>query len=378
MQATSYSNKIALSQSSIKDWRFKYPLRWRKLWLDKTQDDDRKSDSFDLGSLVDTLLLTPELIDERFIISDEKLPSKAIESIIKSAYLEIVNVREQEERIKNELPNYRSKNFVLDEYKDILDDCACNYVNDKKEVGWNKTWKKETRIKKLIEEGTNYLSLLVRANGRKIIDPSINMDAIAMVKVLQTDDNVKSYFVQQEGELLFHQHEIFANYILSTGFNVPLKGALDIVRINHNEKTIQIVDFKTSYNAFDFITEIKKYSYCTQLSFYDYLLREWLENNCKDEKFCKYTILPPANIVIDSNELVAYIYEYDWKDIAIEADGNSEFLYSLHSTTEHNDKIKKGWKNIVETIGWHMENNYWDKTKELYENKKIKVNLINL
>ena len=199
------------------------------------------------------------------------------------------------------------------------------------------------------------------------------MEAISMVNVLTSNLNVKKYFIKQENEELFHQLEIYTDYELNNGVKIPLKGAIDILHIDHNNKTIQILDLKTSFSAFDFLKSIKQYSYCAQLSFYDYLVRRWIE----DKKYSNYHILPPANIVIDPEYKIPYIYEYDWVDIALEADGNKDFLFNIYQSDLHNEKFKKGWKNILEEIGWHISNNMWDMPKELYENKKIKVNLLN-
>ena len=379
MQNKNYRNTFAISQSSIKDWRFKPPVKWKKIWIDNLEDNDRDDDSFSLGSLVDTVLFTPDELDKRFVISEEKLPSKAIESIIKSCYISILNNINHCKELNNQpIPEeIEEKEFELINWKEVVLQCANDYINEKKEKGWNKGWKEDTRVNKIIEEGNEYFQHLKNAAGRKIIDPTTNMEAIKMADVLRKNENVKKYFIEQPNETLIHQLEIFLEYELKDGSKVPLKGAIDILHLDHKNKTIQVVDLKTSFSAFDFIKSIKQYSYTAQLSFYNYLVNWWIDQKCENKEYCEYTFLPPANIVIDPEYNIPYVYEYDWKDINMEADGNSKYLSDLFQTIDHNARIKIGWKDIIEEIGWHLTNNKWDMPKELYENKKIKVNLLN-
>lgn len=380
MQNKDYRDRWGISQSMIKDFRFKSPKKWKEIHVDKKIDIDKKEETFVLGSLTDTLLFSPDRLDERFIVSDEtKLPSPAVQIIVRNIYNEIVRQNEEIDSTKDMLPEVVYKDLSLTDEAMIL-----HYINiyeevDKegnKKVGWYSNRLEPTRIKNLIEQGTDYFDSIKRSNGRKIISSEMNMEAIALRDTLYKSEEVKDYFIQNENNLLIFQLEIFSEYLLNSNVKMPIKGALDILRFNHIDKTVQIVDFKCSYSAHDFIKSIKQFGYCDQLSFYDHLLRNWLYEYC-DGKYCEYKIIAPINIVIDIKDKVPYIYEYDWRDLAIAADGNRDLLYSLYQTHDHNQKIKKGWKEILEEIGWHYGENKWDKPKELYLNNKIKVNLLN-
>lgn len=377
-QRDEYSSRWAISQSAIKDWYFKSPTRWKEIWIDRQQDLDKNEDNFIFGSLVDTLLFSKDKLNDRFYVGTEELPSKAIESIIKSYYNHIVKHNKEIEEINKDIPvqeelleysleiDSSSLLFYMDSYKE----------KDGDKAGWNIGWKLDTRLNKVKEQGKSYFESLVESSGRKVISPEMNMEAIEIVDILRKNESCKDYFVENEDNKLIFQLEIFSKYIPLTGEEIPIKGALDIVRFDHKRKTIQIADFKTSFCAFEFLKSIKQYSYCDQLSFYDNLLRNWLIEYC-DGEYCNYTVIEPCNIVIDSREKVPYIYEYDWKDINLSADGNIAYLYDLYQTYDHNAKVKKGWKNILNEIGWHYTNSYWSKPKELHVNGKIKVNLLN-
>ena len=162
MQNKNYRNTFAISQSSIKDWRFKPPIKWKKIWIDNLEDNDKDDESFSLGSLVDTILFTPDELDKRFVISEEKLPSKAIESIIKNSYSIILENNNRIKQLNKEsIPEeIEEVEFELINWKNVVLTCANEYVNEKKEKGWNKGWKDDTRVNKIIEEGGEYFQHL--------------------------------------------------------------------------------------------------------------------------------------------------------------------------------------------------------------------------
>lgn len=377
MQNSNYRDTWALSQSCLKDFSFKPPIKWKKLWIDRIQEV-RNNDVFALGSLTDTILFTPNLVEERFVIMEEVLPSPTIATILKQVYERVIAHNEQVRAILGPYPEMLTiKTFDLETLKEEILREADDVLMDKEKNkrGWNAHWKPETRIATVIKDGTDYFASLVKAAGRQIISLEMNMEALLEIKLLKNDPITKAYFTEQPGEELWFQMEIFTEYELSSGLgSLPIKGALDIVRVSHKDKTVQVCDFKSSYSAFDFIKSIKQLGYCFQLSFYDYLIRDWLS---KDEKYKEYRVLEPCNIVIDKETKVPYIYEYDWKDIAMYADGNADYLFHLFQTLDHNARVRKGWKEIIEDIGWHYFNNKWDKPRELYENNKVKVNLLN-
>lgn len=382
MQNNSYSSKFAISQSAIKDFRFKSPKKWKQIWIDRQLDLDKDEDSFVFGSLVDTLLFTPSLLKERFYIADvNKIPKGGIEKVIHSVFnkvkenitdgVKVLHVVDDEMLPE---PYEVFKYDISSLKKEILEACE--------EEQWNAHWRAETRVNKIIEKGSEYFGLLDQSQGKKIVTMDMNLEAIDLVVKLKESKDVGKYFQKSKDIENLYQVELMYIYANSGLYETPIKGAIDIVHINHKDKTIQLVDFKTSYSAFDFLKSIKQYNYCDQLSFYNFLLsiamldKEFIEaNNLPDLK--SYKLLEPINIVIDKEEKLPYVYEYNWTDIIISKEGNKKFLNDLYNTTDHNAKIKKGWLEILEEISWHLENSLWEYPKEYYEKGKIKVNLLN-
>lgn len=380
MQDSEYRNTWGISQSAIKDFQFKSPKKWKEIWIDRKFDIDKNEDNFTMGSLIDTLLFSPDQLTKRFFVGEEKLPSKAIAHIIKKYYEALVKERETVAELNTQLPEeIPMPNLSIDGVPDLLIECANNYCfkdGDDEKCGWQSSWKDDTKLRTLIEKGSDYFESLKASAGRKIISIEMNIEALQLRDILYNDPETRDYFISNEDNDLLFQLELYTTYPLLSGKDMPLKGALDIVRFNHKNKTAQIIDFKSSYSAFGFIHSIKQFGYCDQLSYYDFLLREWMIEAC-DGKYCGYVVIPPINIVIDINDRIPYIYEYDWKDIALAADGNREYLFNIFQTHDHNQRIKRGWKKILDEIGWHWQNQKWNRPMEAYLNGKIKVNLLN-
>lgn len=379
MQNNNYRNTWAVSQSALKDFRFKSPKRWKDIWIDRQVDLDKDEEAFVFGSLVDTILFTPKEINERFYVADvAKIPTGTVEKIVSHIYNNSSDEDRKGKIIEIDLPDFpepiQKLEFNLEKMRDkILEAC------DKLE--WNSTWKPDTRINKIIEKGTEYFRLLAAAKGKKVISSETNLEALGVVAKLKTDPSTKKYFVNDDQYKNYFQVELFDTYKSNEHYEVPIKCAIDIVHLDKNNRTITIVDFKTSHSAHNFIESIKRYGYCDQLSFYTFMLRKWVADKFQDlfgiEDAKDWRILEPLNVVIDENEKTPYIYKYDWKDITLSQDGNASFLFNIFETDDHNQRIKKGWMQILNEICWHIQNNKWDYPVEIYKTGSIRVNLVN-
>lgn len=377
MQRQEYNSRFAVSQSAIKEFRFKSPKRWREIWIEKQLDLDKNEDAFTFGSLVDTILFTPQLIDERFYISDStEVPTGAIEKIVKYVY-ENSEIAPTKVTVDDDMlpESFEKEEYYLEEHRSAILE-ACN----KQE--WNGHWKDDTRINKIIEKGGEYFGMLAKAAGRKVISSEMNFEAISVVSTLRKDENVSKYFVDTDTSFNIFQLELFSKYISSDHCEIPLKCAIDILHVDRENGLITVCDFKTSHSAHNFIQSIKQFGYCDQVSFYTYLVQKELEKDAFREQLGLdpskvWAVTAPINVVIDEAEKSPYIYEYNWKDIHLSQKGNSEYLYELYQTHEHASRIKKGWEEILEEICWHIQNDKWSYPVEFYKKGRISVNLTN-
>jgi hypothetical protein len=360
MQRNEYQKVFAISQSAIKAFKTKGLAKFKKIYIDKEEDDEDDQDKFAYGSLVDTLAFQPKLLDERFYILDTEvpLPKDKLKLVIDKTYKEAVEIVDNKVELnrRGNLPEplYVPDITEISEWYDLIFKYA-------REITYGGTTWSRTRIcDNAYEEGYLYFRMLGKANGRSIINSQENADAIETVEALRNHPRTKRYFVQQENQTLLFQQEIFLEFNVS-GMPIPLKGALDIIHFDHDAKTVQVPDLKTTYNAQTFKTIAKSFDYTTQASFYNFLLREWLKTY-EDGKYVNYTCLNPINIAIDATTKEPYIYEYDWSDLEIVE----------HGSEENN---VQGWRSILEEIAWHLQSGVWNCPKELHETGKIKLKI---
>jgi hypothetical protein len=363
MQKTDYRNVFAVSQSAIKAFKTKSLQKFKQIYIDKEEDDDDDQDKFAFGSLVDTLAFEPNLIDERFYIPDSEveIPGDKIKIIVDKTYKEASEIVANK-TILNAQGNLPEPLYVpnlidLYDWQDII----LKYAREIKYGGT--TWSNTRILDNVYNDAYGYFRMLGTAGGRSIITSRDNGDAIEMVDALRKSKDTQKYFVADENTTLLFQQEIFVNYHYPNGMIVPLKGALDIIYLNHLNEEAQVPDLKTSFNTEGFKTQARSFDYVTQAAFYNFLIREWLKTYMNG-KYAHYKILPPLNIVIDRTFKVPYIYEYDWLDIEIATDGSD-----TNNVT--------GWKNILNEIAWHIETGVWDRPRELHETGKIKLKIFN-
>jgi hypothetical protein len=360
MQRPEYRELFAISQSAIKAFKYKPLQKFKQIYIDKIEDDEDES-KFAFGSLVDTLAFEPELIKDRFYISSEDviIPGEKVKLIVDKVYKEALEIVENKRKL-NEQGNLPEPLHIpgikyLDEFNSLI----TKYAKEIKYGGT--TWSSSRIIDTVYADGAAYFNMLGECGGRTIMTPMDNADAISAVDALRKAKETAAYFVQQKDEVLLFQQEIMINFKSQKGLALPLKAALDIIRISNTDKTVQVADLKTTHNTAGFKGVAKSFDYVTQVSFYNYLIREFLKE-FHGGKYQNYTILAPINIVIDKEYLVPFIFQYSEEDIEIAENGSVAHDF-------------KGWRQVLDEIIWHIETSIWDKPKEYYETGLIKLKI---
>lgn len=367
-----YSEKFGISNSSLKDWGKLSPLQWKKKWIDGEKDKSDES-HFVFGSLLDILLFTPETFNKKYYIYNGLFPSDAIVYIVKDIFNKIKTTNEEILKNNKECPiEEPTLEVSLDVNDDLILESIKNYPNYDSEsgemkFGWQNNWKDETRVTKVKEQGKAFFTLLSESKGKEIISSSLLSLCEELKTILITNDITRDYFIPSEGIELYHQFEIYDIFIPKNGFAVPRKGCLDILIVNHNEKTIRVVDFKTDQNAFNFIYTAKKFDYCGQLTYYSDLIRNLIADPL--HAWYEYKILPPRNIVIDKFEKMPYVYEYSSYDMDIAVNGNRYFLPKIPGTNDPIGRIVKGWEEKLSEISVHFSENNWQQPIDVIKNK---------
>lgn len=188
-------------------------------------------------------------------------------------------------------------------------------------------------IKNLWEKPINadYYYAKHEAKGKKVLSLDEYETALLCKKELVTNPCTKDYFVGKRK--VYYQVPIYfhTSYTDVDGMALPevpswskCKGMLDLLVIDHEEKTIQIADLKTiARSAFDFPSSFIKYGYYIQAWFYYFAVKELIAGRAVSPAFsstqleflAEYTVKPPLFIVVPKVEGSAVVFSMSDADM---------------------------------------------------------------
>lgn len=172
-------------------------------------------------------------------------------------------------------------------------------------------WKLDTKINKLAQY-KDYYDL--KRSGKKIVSREDWNDAVEMTNIIHNDVYLKDIFGQgiKNGVEYLYQMKIFFDVLVEIDgdeYCVNMKAMPDLVVVNHNDKTIQPVDLKTSsLPAYNFPESFIKFRYDIQASIYTCALMN-LKNT--DTSYVGYKILPYLFVDISREDKVPLVFNYD-------------------------------------------------------------------
>lgn len=341
-QTQKYKDVKAVSNSILT--LFEQDLRaFKNYWIYNKDpfNSDEENISFELGSVVDTLLTRKDNFYDIYYVSQASDPTPQMKKFCRNLFkIWPTGTSTSQEREVLFQKAYEETKFGRDSLESV---------------------------KKKFSECTEFFNTLVRARGKSVISQELYDRASKIVDQLLTNPFTKEIFEVKTVELgntgldlitVINQLEIYSEYTSEEGgCNIPIKGALDKVIIDHNKKIVYPYDIKTSSNLHEFKESYIKYRYFRQASYYTWLLKKWL----REGGWVGYTIAPFKFIVASTVGEGAYIYECSANDLQASIFGKStkklEFQY--------------GWKDLLDDICWHIQNNKWDYPRMVYENNGI-------
>lgn len=203
---------------------------------------------FLIGTAVDDRLTRGKTyFENKYYIGTSVKPSDTIMSIIQYIFDYIVNNEE-------EVPT------TLVDVPDSLIMQAVTVHN------YQSKWGNEARINRVRLDGVLYYSELVKSFGKTILDSKQNELILKIVKSFQEGQLGGLYASAKDSKRfdLIFQFPIYFNYL-----DVPCKGLLDVLYVDHVEKTVTPIDIKTlSDYTLNFHIALKKRRYDFQAAFY--------------------------------------------------------------------------------------------------------------
>jgi len=225
------------------------------------------------GNGVDTLItMGEEVFHQKYYAASINKPSPAIMSIVQQT-LENAKIKYGSiESLLEEAPN------LSDHTQLIYDSCELHqyYMTRRKD-----NWEQDTRPASIIKDGLYYWKELIESDGKQILTPEENEVIFAVYRSITNHPVTREFFEVSEGVELKFQEPI---YFMFRGHECKMLP--DWYIINHNVKTIQPFDLKTTRNAAaNFLWDVKNYRYDFQAAWYTIGFKE---TYMKDG----YTILP--------------------------------------------------------------------------------------
>lgn len=267
-----------------------------------------------MGGLVDLLLFQPDEFKSNYYVFRAKIPTATTKELADI----IIN-------------NYSTS--VLPDNKAVLEIIKHNEF-------WGSIKKEDTLIKKFDnEEFWDYIKAMLEAKGKEVIDEETLRFAEELVDILKTHENSKGIVAYPEkNEDKYAQLELNFQYK-----QFKFKGIVDLVIVNHADKTIQFIDLKTgSPSAQEFSKSFVKYRYYLQALLYTIGAQSFMEEyNLKD-----YQILDFQFLYIGRYQKVPYTYTVSEKWQTAAAYG-----FTTKSGYEY-----KGLNELIDDIDWHWTN----------------------
>ena len=263
--------------------------------------------SMEFGSLFDSMITRGKKTMDNYVVSDISVPPAE----------------------KNVL-DVLASNCTCTQFHDIsMDEVIATADN----VGYQMRLKTDTRYKKISEYSAYYDTLM---SGKKIISRQDWDDAIEMYKVFRNDAYLKTLFGTKDTDDVeyIYQAQFKVKFVIE-GDEVEVKMMADLIVVNHSEKTIQIVDLKTSaMPAYDFSQNFIKYRYDLEAEVYTDVVRRILMDI---DGYGDYEILPFLFADISRVDKVPVTYYYNPDNGFVFTKGEKVYEY-------------KGWKELLAEI----------------------------
>ena len=343
-----YYTNPAISQSQLKLLLGPDPSIFNTIQEPDLYFEEKKH--FLIGDGVDMQLTRPiEEFNQKFHISNlQNKPSDTIKSIINQVF----------DLVKEEVGPNAEKGILSDHVTKIID--CCNTHN------YQPNWKTETRVAKVVE-AWEYWEDLEQAEGKVVLSQEENDLISQIVMSIRTNPTTSKYFETSKDVEILDQLAIYFSYC-----GIDCKALLDRVIVDHKNKTIQPIDFKTMGDqTIYFPKSLRQRRYDIQAAFYTealYYFKERDEPNWKDYKILPFKFIVEST-VNPGNPLV-----FNCSSELLDIGKNGRQPYKLYDkpyvSSEYINYMKfdeiKGFHQLIEDYKWYMENEF-EKSRKIVE-----------
>ena len=329
-----YRSKAIDSSSSLKDFSMDRKKYYRKYILGESVED-KDNQALTMGRIVETLLMEPELFDEKFYMSAcASSPTGLMLSFVEALYSFTKEATDDNGNVTRSFEEISKDAYAESGFKIKYDAVIGKFIGSDAEIFYNE-------IRKVRSQNLTVVTTEDVTNAEKIVEELRNNPVTRDVVNMVSSSRYSVY-----------------NQLQVEGYEVDgheFKSMMDKVIIDHQEKTIQVYDLKCTWSVENFLEEYYLYrrSYI-QAYLYFWAATHFRESN---EDLAGYKVIPPRFIVCDStnyyNPLI-YKLEYDHLDEAYEG-------------FTHKNREYKGVGELIADLKWAIKNNVWNISRENYE-----------
>lgn len=236
------------------------------------------------GSMVDCLITgSQDEFDELYYVAD--YPS----------------IGDKEQLVAKMLYEKYHDSYELFSY--IPNDAILSVIN---EVGWQKNWRDETRVRVLSERIAMYYNLIIQADNKTVVDSNTYDRILKMVQTLKTSPTTQGYFADNDpmsSVKRYYQLKFRAKFE-----GVCYRCMADLIIVDYEEKKVYPIDLKTSgHKEWDFQDSFGQWSYMIQARLYWRILKTNMSN---DPYFKDFTLEDYRFIVINKESLTPLVWEF--------------------------------------------------------------------
>jgi hypothetical protein len=324
-------SKLALLDRSPKDFYKKYI---------EGEEVIANTHAVNIGSLIDCLLTEPDNLYNIFKVVNYSEPTGLMQDYTNAFIVHYKN--------------------LLSNKPDTLSDSEKQLVAHEKAYA-NNIFK--ISIEKVIErfnkEARDYASSVVTAGDKVIVTTEDFLKASACANALLNNKFTKEFlsnYIVGNKEKLYQLNDTFE--ILDGGSPITFKVKLDLVIVDHDNKTIQPLDIKTTGSSpYAFTKSMYSYRYDIQGALYSHYINHIFKarKGLEDYKVLDFKFIV-VNVYYPKNPLI-------WK--LSYNDNRAAFAGKLAGYT------RAGIWELINDLHWHLENDLWDYSRELYETNGV-------
>ena len=248
-EKTFYDKKFSFSYSSLSKLLWN-PVAFYHIYVLGLREE-RITPSLLNGKVIHALLLSIDVFNEMFIISPDSLPTGNTKTVIDRVFNHSLEIADGREKLED------FENAIIDVLSDM--NLHQSLKTDKQ------------RIEKIITtQSINYWEFLKKKGNKELIDQDTYNYCNNAAKQVKDDEKLVKLLGFNVTQ--FDNIEVYNEYYVEhnmTSFPFGLKGIIDNLVINHDERVIYINDIKTSSkDLVNFTESIEYYSYWMQAAIY--------------------------------------------------------------------------------------------------------------